>query len=223
MKRARVATRWSRQSTVRGVSAVFALFASSIFLAFEAADVRAADASWTLDRERDGIAVYTRPVAGSGIREFKGSALVAAPVESIRALLRDADHFKDWFPNTSESRLLAREDKVAYQYSVLDLPWPISDRDNVFRSETETDPATGRISIQVRAAPDYHPVQPERVRVRHALGQWLLEPVSPRETRVTFSMHLEPGGGVPEWLIDTQVVETPFEALTNLRTAVARR
>lgn len=192
-------------------------------LVLEASRVEATEASWSLDRERDGIAVYTRPVAGSGIREFKGSALVAAPVESIRALLRDADHFKDWFPNTSESRLLSREDKVAYQYSVLDLPWPISDRDNVFRSETEVDPATGRISIQVRAAPDHHPEQPDRVRVRHALGEWLLEPVSPRETRVTFRMHLEPGGGVPEWLIDTQVVETPFEALTNLRAAVAGR
>lgn len=185
--------------------------------------VRAAEASWSLDREKDGIVVYTRPVEGSGIREFKGSALVAAPVESIRALLRDADHFKDWFPNTIESRLLAREGNVAYQYSVLDLPWPVSDRDNVFRSETETDPATGRISIQVSAAPDYQPEQPERVRVRRARGQWLLEPVTPSQTRVTFTMHLEPGGGVPQWLINTQVVETPFDALTNMRDAVAGR
>jgi hypothetical protein len=36
-------------------------------------------------------------------------------------------------------------------------------------------------------------------------------------------MHLEPGGGVPEWMINTQVVDTPFEALSNLRTAVASR
>lgn len=184
---------------------------------------RAAEVSWRLDREQDGIVVYTRPVEGSGIREFKGSARVAASVDSIRALLRDADHFKDWFPNTIESRLLDREGNVAYQYSVLDLPWPVSDRDNVFRSETETDSATGRISIRVTAAPDYHPEQPERVRVRRAIGQWLLEPVSPGETQVTFTMHLEPGGGVPQWLINTQVVETPFDALTHLRTAVAKR
>ena len=58
----------------------------------------AGESPWSLVRERDGIAVYTRPVEGSGIREFKGSALVTASVERIRALLRDADHFKDWFP-----------------------------------------------------------------------------------------------------------------------------
>ena len=185
--------------------------------------VRAAEASWSLAREENGIVVYTRPVVGSGIREFRGSAVVAASVDSIRALLRDADHFKDWFPNLSESRLLGREGNVAYQYYVLDLPWPVSDRDNVLRSETTIDSASGRISIQVTAAPDYHPEQPERVRVRRALSQWLLEPVTPGQTRVTFTMHLDPGGGVPQWLINAQVVETPFDALTNMRVAVSGR
>ncbi len=183
----------------------------------------AGESPWNLVRERDGIVVYTRPVEGSGIREFKGSALVAASAQQIRALLRDADHFKDWFPNTSESRLLARDGDVSYQYSVLDAPWPVSDRDNVFRSETTIDPTTGQVAIRVSAAPDYHPEQPERVRVRRALGLWLLEPVGAEQTKVTFSMHLEPGGGVPQWLINAQVVETPFDALTNLRAALSGR
>jgi hypothetical protein len=183
----------------------------------------AGESPWSLVRERNGIVVHTRPVEGSGIREFKGSGLVAASAERIRALLRDADRFKDWFPNTSESRLLAREGNVSYQYSVLDAPWPVSDRDNVFRSVTAIDPTNGEVAIRVSAAPDYHPEQQGRVRVRRALGLWLLEPVGPDETRVTFTMHLEPGGGVPQWLINAQVVETPFDALTNLRTALSRR
>ena len=183
----------------------------------------AGESPWSLVRERDGIAVYTRPVEGSGIREFKGSALVAASAESIHTLLRDADGFKDWFPNTSESRLLSREGNVSYRYTVIDTPWPVSDRDNIFRNETEIDPQSGRITIRITAAPDDYPEQPQRVRVRRALGLWLLEPIRADATRVTFKMHLEPGGGVPQWLLNTQVVETPFDVLTNLRAAVARR
>src|SRR5262245_8871241 len=98
MKRSRLA-RINGKATFRFASIAFALLGLLAGLAFDPAAADAAEASWTLDRERDGITVHTRPVAGSGIREFKGSALVAAPVESIRALLRDADHFKDWFPN----------------------------------------------------------------------------------------------------------------------------
>jgi ribosome-associated toxin RatA of RatAB toxin-antitoxin module len=181
----------------------------------------ATEAAWSLARERDGITVHTRPVAGSGIREFRGSALIPAPIESIRSLLRDADRFKDWFPNTSESRLLEREGNVSYQYSVLDTPWPVSDRDNVFRAETTIDDATGAVSIRISAAPDRHPEQPGRV--RGARGEWRLEPASTSQTRVIFTMHLEPGGGVPEWMVDTQVVETPFDALSNMRTTLGRR
>jgi hypothetical protein len=30
-------------------------------------------------------------------------------------------------------------------------------------------------------------------------------------------MHLEPGGGIPDWMINTQIIATPFEALVNMR------
>lgn len=182
---------------------------------------RAGESPWNLVREVDGISVHTRPVEGSGIREFKGSVLVSAPAESIRSLLRDAGRFVEWFPNTPESRLLSREESVSYQYTVIDAPWPVVDRDNIFRNETTIDPRSGRISIRISAAPDDYPEHPERVRVRHARGEWLLEPVRADATRVTFTMHLDPGGGVPQWLINSQIVETPFDALTNLRVAVA--
>lgn len=186
-----------------------------------AAPALAGEAPWSLVRERDGITVHTRPVEGSGILEFKGEALVAAPAEAIRGLLRDAERFKDWFPNTSESKLLAREGDTSYQYSVLDTPWPVSDRDNVFKAVTRIEPSSGTIRIAISADPDRHPEQPDRVRVRRARGEWLLVPVSPEQTRVRFTMHLEPGGGVPQWMINAQVVETPFEALTNLRATLA--
>ena len=143
------------------------------------------------------------------------------PAEAIVALLRDSDRFKDWFPNTPESKLLDRAGSVSHQYSVLDAPWPVSDRDNVLRSEIARDVSTGVVEITVTANPDHYPEQSGRVRVRRANGLWRFEPLGETRTRVTFQMHLEPGGGVPQWLINARVVETPFEALTNLRAILA--
>ncbi len=177
---------------------------------------------WTLGREGDGITVHTRPVDDSGIDEFRGIAEIAAPADAILSLLRDSDRFKTWFPNTPESRLLSRQGPVSYQYSVMATPWPISDRDNVLRSTRHTDPSSGVVTIEVEAAPDFHPEQPGRVRVRRARGRWTLEPIGPNRTRVTFQMHLEPGGGIPDWMINARVVATPFEALANLRATVER-
>ena len=181
-----------------------------------------AEESWRLDRSADGIEVYTRPVEGSGVKEFKGVSEYPAAPDTILAVLRDSDRFKTWFPNTPESKLLERTGDVSYQYSVMDAPWPVSDRDNVLRSQTTRDAATGAIRIDVVAEPDRVPEREGRVRVQRAKGQWRLEPTGEERTRVTFQMHLEPGGGVPAWLINARVVETPFEALANLRAKVAR-
>ena len=179
-------------------------------------------AEWELQRDESGITVFTRPVPNSGIREFKGIANVNHSTKAILALLRDSDRFKTWFPNTPESKLVQRDGNVSIQYSVMDAPWPVSDRDNVLRSVTHRDEASGRIEIQVAAAPEAYPEQPERVRVKKAKGSWTLEPLGDSQTRVTFQMHLDPGGGIPEWLTNARVVESPFEALTNMRAILGR-
>ena len=175
---------------------------------------------WSLEKHEDGIDIYTRSVPDSGIKEFKGTVEVEASLDTVHRLLRDADGFKNWFPNTPESKLLSRENNISYQYSVMDAPWPVSDRDNIFRSVTVRNEQTGAVEIQTSAAPDYYPEQPDRVRVQQAKGSWMLEPLGASSTRVTFRMHLDPGGGVPQWLINARVVASPLQALTNLRATV---
>jgi hypothetical protein len=177
---------------------------------------------WSLERQADGIDVFTRPVEGSSIKAFKGEGIVEADVETVLAVLRDSDHFHDWFPNCPESKLLERQGAISYQYSVMSAPWPISERDNVFRSVLTRHPTTGRVEISVTAAPDAYPRQPDRVRVRVANGSWQLAPTAENHTRVVFTMHLEPGGGIPDWMVNARVLSTPFEAITNLRGVVAR-
>lgn len=178
------------------------------------------ETAWELSAQQHGIDVYTRPVAGSGIKEFKGVAEIDASTTSILALLRDSDRFKTWFPNTPESKLLKRDGDVSYQYSVMATPWPISDRDNVLRSVTQVDREADVVRITVSAAPDEYPPQADRVRVRKANGSWLLKAVNASKTLVTFQMHLEPGGGIPQWMINVRVVETPLEAIANMRQAL---
>ena len=180
----------------------------------------ASQEGWTLAKQENGIEIYTRPVADSGIKEFKGLAEVDVDLERILELLRDSNRFKSWFPNTPESKLLARDGDVSYQYSVMGTPWPMDDRDNVLRSVTTRDESTGVVGIEVAAAPDYYPAQKDRFRVQKANGSWTLKPIGPDKTHVTFIMHLEPGGGIPQWMINARIVATPFEALTNLRATV---
>lgn len=201
-------------------SAAKALIAAVLFVvaaSLPAGSARAGAAEWVQERSERGITVFTRAVEGSSIREFRGEGLVRVPVDEILALLRTPSRFKDWFPDTSESKGLPAQGEDSYQYSVMDIPWPISDRDNVLRTRLRTDPDTGRVDIEIDAAPDAYPEQSGRLRVRKAHGSWVLDPRGPGETFVRFQMHLEPGGGLPDWMVNARTVGTPFDALINLR------
>jgi len=206
----------ARLPFLNGLAISFSLVASLLFTQPTFA------AEWDLQRQENGVTIYTRPVPNSDIREFKGIAEVDHNAQMILALLRDSERFKTWFPNTRESKLVERDGDVSVQYSVMDAPWPVSDRDNVLRSVMSHDDETGQIKIEVAAAPNAYPEQPDRVRVNKANGSWILEPLSDSKTRVTFQMHLEPGGGIPEWLTNARVVDTPFEALINMREILSR-
>ena len=87
----------------------FALFSSILGLSLCLVAGTARAAEWELRKQADGIDVYTRPVADSGIKEFKGEGIVRVEIAAIVALLRDASRFREWFPDTSESKLLKRE------------------------------------------------------------------------------------------------------------------
>jgi len=172
---------------------------------------------WELQKQADGIDVHTRSVDDSTIREFKGEGIVAVEIDAIIELLRDSSRFEDWFPDTSESRQLERDGDVSYMYSVMSMPWPVSDRDNIFRSVWTHDESTGQVELSIFAAPEHHPAQRGRHRVTRAKGSWLLTPNGPDKTHVKFTMHLEPGGGIPDWLVNARIVSTPIGALVNMR------
>jgi len=194
---------------------------TSLTLVLASSVVQANAEAWRLDRSQDGIDVYTRPVTGSAVRAFKGTSEFDHPTGAVLHVLRDGNRLREWFPNCMDSTLLARDGSISFQYSAMAAPWPVSDRDQILRTEFLRDEATGLIELRMTAAPEHLPERPGRVRVQTAEGSWRLEPLGTGRSRVTFVMHLDPGGGVPQWLVNTRVVETPFEAIRNLRETVS--
>lgn len=174
---------------------------------------------WQLKRSEEGVRVWTRPVEGSAIEEFRGETFVSASPEECLALLRDASKSTRWFPNTSESRTLSREGDVELRYVVMDAPWPVDDRDAVYRFTT-TRGDDGSIGIDIGVEPDAVARESDRVRVLAARGQWRFTPRA-GGTTVLFEMHFDPAGSVPQWLSNLRVVETPYESLRGMQRELA--
>lgn len=202
-------------STASGSSMSAAPIRFLLLLAAAAAAMPAAALDWELQRDEAGIRVWTKPVPGSAVARFRGETFVKADTAAIKAVLGDVPRMTEWFPDCVEARTLSKEGDVELRYMVTGAPWPVDDRDAIYRIETIREPS-GPVRIEMGVQPEALPEQEGRVRVRRAQGGWKLTPEE-GGTRVAWELHLEPGGSVPTWLINQRVVETPFRALRELR------
>lgn len=185
---------------------------------------------WELARQKDGITVYTREVADSAFREFRGEVEIAANINSLMAVLDDTANFTKWMHQCAEAKLLHKESLLErYQYLVNDFPWPAADRVLLLRNRiSQASDRVVTVSLE-GVVPDALPVQaknalPENKSakwVKHAKGFYRLTPMGDTRTAVEFQLHLDPAGALPASLVNSLIVDNPFDTLRQLRDQVA--
>lgn len=176
---------------------------------------------WELQRNQEGIKVFTRPVDGSPIHEFKAETIVNAPLEKVAAFYERVDRTREWFHRSKEVRLLTRTSETeSLVYFAADLPWPLSDRDGIYRRRKTEDKSAGAVIYKLSSAGDIYPRQKGRVRVLYLNAEWRFQHLPDNRTAVYYRMHTTAGGFIPPALINTFTVPLPFKTLRNFRALV---
>ncbi len=178
----------------------------------------AADHPWKLKKDEDGIQVHVRKIDGSSILEYKGAVVVDASLEEVVRLFEEDGRIPEWFHKCSEAKLIKAstpEDKVLY--FVISMPWPVKDRDVVFRRIRSKDPATGAVEYKSSALPKGYPEQSGKIRMPFLQAIWRLTPLEGGRTELYYQQHSEVGGHIPAWLVNKLAVNIPFDSLFNFR------
>ena len=196
------------------------LLSSLLILQFTLITPASADSAWSLDKNKDGIEVYTRTVEGSPIKEFKGVMTIKSSLSAVVALLDDSEAAPKWIYNCQSMDRLKSDGLKKWNYIVNKLPWPATDRDAVVLSVMQQNPETLQVSIALTAEPDLKPVKKGLVRIPEMNAAWILTPQAGGEVQVTYQAHVNPGGQLPIWLINSLLVDTPFSSLTAMRKLV---
>ncbi|MEZ4924256.1 MAG: START domain-containing protein [Crocinitomicaceae bacterium] len=178
-------------------------------------------ADWVLDKNKDGIKVYTREIPGSDFKEYKGVAFVNASRERVAEVVLRISDYINWFPDCMESkRLKVISPTELIVYYVIDSPWPIKDRDAVVRMNIKDLADKQTILIDFEAATGFKDEVDGIVRVPKSSGYWKF--ISSGEgTKVIYQNHADPGGSVPAWVVNMFVVDAPFETLSAIRTKIS--
>ena len=190
-----------------------------------------ADQQWQLAEEKDGIRVYLRPVEGSEIREFKGVVKISSSLDSLAGVLHNNQACPLWVHQCKDPAVLETFGfSERYVYQVNDFPFPAANRDIIMHALILQQPNDKTLTVKLTAAPDYcndsnseqcqKIIASDNVHIQKSQGFYRLQPQNDGTVEVTWQQHIEPGGALPDWMVNSMLVEIPFNTLNNLRQLV---
>ena len=181
-----------------------------------------AAAKWEVVDDKDGIQVSRIKIEGSDIFGFKGSTVIDAPIGKVFDVLVDKERRPEWVDRLKINKQL--EKKSAFEsiiYQSFDLPWPISDRDYIYRAKIfRKSPNTVLITM---SSIDYKK-GPKTVGVRAHLQQsrYSLSAMPGGKTAVEVEIHTDPKGRLPTWLVNLIQKSWPLKTLSGIRSQVKK-
>jgi hypothetical protein len=177
-----------------------------------------AQTAWKFKGEKDGIKTYTREVPNSRIKAIKLESTFQAPLNQVVGVLLDIKSSAEWAYKTRSVTILKQVSPTeVYYYSEISMPWPVANRDFVGHLTATQNANTKVVTIDGPVVPDYVPKKKDLVRIEKSVGQWVLTPINDRETKIEYSLQVDPGGGAPAWLVNLFSSEGPTQSLKNLK------
>jgi hypothetical protein len=178
---------------------------------------------WKLQKDKDGIKVYTRDSDKSAFDEFRATMQLNQSIHSFVAVMRDVESLQKWAYNVKNARpLMILGDSLQYYYSEVSIPFPFTDRDGIYRNSYTWKSDSSLLVIDIDILPDYIEKKEGFVRIPFGKGFWRVKVLEDKRIDITFQMVVDPGGGVPSWLANMFVNETPTYTLTKLREIIVK-
>jgi len=181
-------------------------------------------ADWELRKESDGIRVFTRDSSLPGLKTARAETLI--PVDDpyvIVALLDDVEAAKELMDRVSSVQEIASaEPGTKHVHMVLDLPWPLKDRDVVAALTPLHDVEGRRLILTLTGKPESIPVDRKYVRVPNFASSYTLRYGLEGGVHVTLESTIDPGGSIPAWMMNYGITDMPLRTLTNMRRLVSR-
>lgn len=173
---------------------------------------------------RKDVTVWTCDIPTEPLRGFKAVTTVHSTLSGLVALLLDTAAAPEWVFRTDRIELLHRDDRAqTFTVRAETNFWPLQDRDVVINGHITQDPGSLIVTIDSQSAPaGQYPLREEFVRMPNMRGHWEFRPLGNGLVEVTMSGLADPGGAIPDFLVNLVIKETPFQTLVGLRRMIGQ-
>lgn len=172
---------------------------------------------WELRRDRDGIQVHTRAVAGSPYDAVRTTTrMEGVRLSSLVALIEDAQACAEWADRCAESYLFERiSETESLVYTHNDMPFPVKDRDVLAHVVWTQDADTFAVEMRSSATLGRLDEVRGRLRLTQAMASWTFVPQADGSVLVSNEAHIDPGSALPGWITNILLVDAPFETMKS--------
>jgi ribosome-associated toxin RatA of RatAB toxin-antitoxin module len=173
---------------------------------------------WKLKSDKDGIKTYSRKLADSKINAVKVESVFPVSLSQFVAVILDVRSYDNWIYNSKSTRVIKQVSPAeVYYYSEVIFPWPTTNRDFVSHVVIHQHPRTKVVSVDANNVTGYVPEIPNIVRITRSDAKWTITPLGGGQVKVEYILQVDPGGGLPSWLINPFASKGVIETFKNLR------
>jgi len=178
---------------------------------------------WKLDKEENGIAVYTRRPANSNFDEVKVETSVKAPLSQVVAILEDLSIQKEWAYATKGNNLLDSKNVGHFEFQYfMDMPFPIKDKDVIIDFTRTQDFDSKIVTIVSKAIKHNEMISKDYVRLKDFQSIYTLENKSDGIVDITYHLNADPGSNMPAWIINLFTTTGPYKSMESLLDLIAK-
>ena len=168
---------------------------------------------WDLRKNQDSIKVYIRNI-DNNTKEYLAETIINSEIEKIYNTIIDFDNSYKWMYKLNSSKILEKTDTLMYVYFVVDMNWPLKNRDLV--SDAVITKKNDEIIIEMNSYPDRIPSNEKLIRIKESRSVWNLKRIDKGRTKVSLQSYAVVEG-IPTFIMDLFILDSPMYSMTQLR------
>ena len=173
---------------------------------------------WILKKDKKGIKIYSRKVNGFKVDEIKVETEYEGRLSQLAAIILDVNTQPEWVYKTIKSELVKKISTTElYYYTEIACPWPFENRDLIAHMKIGQNTVNRVMTIVAKSVDDYLPKKEDIVRLKYSNATWTVTPIHNGHIKVEYRIIIDPGDGVPAWLLNMFTTSGPYESFISLR------
>jgi len=178
-----------------------------------------ANSEWNLEKQENGISVYSQEKVGSEFLQIRIEVTLAANVGDVVSAFGDGSECLLWQKSCLSSKVVKTiNENEKLIYTTIDMPWPLASRDFLFHSSDKIDPTTKIFTLALRPSSELE-INPDFVRGKSNV-LYQVEALDEVSSKLTMLIHTDIGGDVSPIFVNAKIVDELYGDILKLKSLV---